>query len=118
MQGRGALCDFCSEPWDPMDHRWTCHHAEQIQIVVDRQVIYNAHGNWLVCHNCNEFVQKHEWKALAFYCANRHPDKSIRSKAVLVKACYDIARAFAKAWLSYHLLHEKRECLTQLPQVH
>jgi hypothetical protein len=119
VPGTAAMCDFCGKRWTMMDHRWWCHHCHPVQIHVEGDVIYNADEQWLVCQDCNEMVEKKEWKSLAIYSARTHPDnKRRRDLRFLTRACYAINQAFAKAWISSHLLHEKRECLVKLPQVH
>jgi hypothetical protein len=104
-----------------MDHRWWCHHAGQIQIHTEDGVVYNADPQWLVCMDCNEMIERHDWFALARRAAETHPDRKKIHKSdlgMLIKACFTLNKAFAGSWERSHALHEEGDCLVRLPQVH
>ena len=113
-----AQCDFCGKKWSMMDHRWMCHHCRPVQIRTEQDVVYNADPQWLVCHECNALIEQKEWKALAVRAADTHPDRKVTDYRWLVRTCYAINQAFANSWIRSHFLHEERDCLVRLPQVH
>jgi hypothetical protein len=112
-------CDFCGKTWNPLDHTWFCHHTEPFEIRDRRDgTIYAYDDEWLVCNDCDNLIATNNHKALALRSAESHPEREPGNLRQIYGMVEFLHGEFRRGWRNSHPLHERRECLTRLPNVH
>jgi hypothetical protein len=99
-----------------MHMTWFCHHTEPFEIRKDGRFVAFI-NEWLICEVCDILLHSGNKKALILRAAEAHPERQPGNLRAMYGLMEALLAEFQHGWLDSHPLHERRECLINLPGV-